>query len=57
MAVGWSHGHYVVKHGKRKSARPAAWWSRRIALLLEGFIAVAVGLAITWFLAMVSVSG
>jgi hypothetical protein len=57
MAVGWSHGHDVVKRGERKSARPAAWWSHRIALLLEVLIAVAVGLAITWFLAIVSVSG
>ncbi|TCR85907.1 hypothetical protein [Rhizobium sp. BK376] len=57
MAVEWSHGHDVVKRSGRRSAPRAVEWSSRIAPLLEVLIAVAIGLAITWFLVIVSVSG
>lgn len=60
MAVGWSHGHDVIKRkpgigGKSgaKSARMAtrSGWATSLA---EVTIALAVGLAITWFLATVA---
>jgi hypothetical protein len=57
MAVEWSHGDVVVKRRGRRSARPAVKWHNRIMPLLEILIAVVVGLAITWFLVTVSISG
>ncbi|TCR85299.1 hypothetical protein [Rhizobium sp. BK376] len=57
MAVGWSQRRDVVKRSARKSVRPAVSWWTRMMPVLEVLLAVAIGLAVTWFLVTVSISG
>jgi hypothetical protein len=61
MAVGWSHGHEVIKRdvrpAKAKDRKARGRRSSWVITLLEISIAVAAGLAITWFLATVTVFG
>lgn len=57
MALGSSYAHGAVKRSARKSVPLARRWSSWATQALEVLIALAIGLAITWFLATVSISG